>query len=157
VIETRASVRVAAPRATVFDIAVDPKVMARIFRGCGPIPAIERVEVEGGGPSRTGGVRWVHNSDGSVVREELVEIDRPATQSYRLVSGFRPPFSWLVRGAAGHWRFEEEPDGTRVTWRFTFEPRSRWVAPLVGLVARRFFRRAQERCLDALRAECETS
>lgn len=154
-IKTFARTTIVARRERVFDIATDNETLPRVFTGYGPVPAILEARVESGRPLATGEVRLVSNSDGSTVREEIVELVRPTTQRYRLAGGLAPPISWLIRSASGRWAFEEMSSGTRVTWRFVFEPRSAVAAPLVRLMARAFFQPAQERCLEALRRLCE--
>lgn len=129
---------VPAPREAVFDFITAPDAPARTFRGHGPVPGAVRAEVEGGGPLRVGAIRKVENADGSVVDEEIVALDRPARQAYRLVRGIRRPLSWLVRGAGGEWVLSDADGGTEVAWTFTFELRSPLVWPIAALVGRAF-------------------
>ncbi|MGH0035737.1 MAG: SRPBCC family protein [Myxococcota bacterium] len=154
-IKTFARTTILARRERVFDIATANETLPRVFEGYGPVPAIREATIESGRPPGPGEVRLVSNSDGSTIREEIDEWVRPRSHRYRLVSGFDPPFSWLIRSASGRWAFEEISTGTRVTWRFVFEPASAIAAPLVSFIAAWLFQPAQVRCLSALKELCE--
>lgn len=154
-IKTFARTTILARRERVFDIATANETLPRVFTGYGPVPAILEARIESGRPPAEGEFRLLSNSDGSAIREEIVELVRPRTHRYRLLSGLAPPFSWLIRSASGRWSFEEMSTGTRVTWRFVFEPRSALARPLVHFVATWFFQPAQVRCLEALKRLCE--
>lgn len=150
---TEAHVEIARPAEAVFDHAVDPLKMPGLFVGYGPIPGIREVEIEGGGPPRAGVLRRVTNSDGSVVEEELVALARPHRQAYRLLRGFRPPFSWLVRAGEGEWTFTSTDSGTEVSWRFGFELTTSLAWPLASVLLHTAFRAAMRRCLLRLREQ----
>jgi hypothetical protein len=155
VIKTFARTTILARRERVFDIATANETLPRIFSGYGPVPAIVDARIESGRPPAAGEIRLMSISDGSTLREEIVELVRPTRHRYRLVEGFAPPLSWLVRSATARWSFEEISSGTRVTWRFVFEPVSALAGPLVNLAASLFFQPAQVRCLKALKQLCE--
>ena len=55
----------------------------------------------------------------------------------------------LIANMVGEWRFVDDGAGTRVTWRYTFFPRSLLRRPVV-LVMGELFRRAMQRSLDNL-------
>lgn len=146
-VRARADIVVHRSPEDVFDVVTAPDAVGKTFVGHGPVPAAQRSEVLGDGVMRVGATRRVHNADGSVVDEEIVELERPHTQAYRLVSGLRPPFTWLVSEAGGRWRIEPAGEGTRVRWVFSFQPRSWLTKPLVQLLIQPAFRRAMEKCL----------
>ena len=81
----------------------------------------------------------------------------PDEMAYDIVAGLKPPFSWLVRSAGGHWRFTDQGAQTEVEWRFHFELTSPLVYPLAFIVARGFFQAAQNRCLELTRQAFELS
>lgn len=151
---TTATERIAAAREVVFDFVTAPEAVGKTFTGYGPIPGAERSEVVTEGGMRVGAIRHVHNRDGSVIEEEIVALERPARQAYRLVRGFRPPASWLVRGARGDWQLDADGDGTHITWTFTFELRSALAWPFAALM-RRSFRKAMQVCLANTRRMIE--
>lgn len=156
-IESHASLVIAAPPERVFDVAVAVETLPKVFVGYGPVPAIREAWLKNGGPMAVGAVRYVRNSDGSVIEERITALKRPRLQAYQLVAGFRPPFSWLLRRACGRWDFSALPEGTQIDWHFSFQPRSRLTAPLLALLVALFFRRAQRRCLARLAAMLESA
>jgi hypothetical protein len=145
-VSTRASVMAAAPVEQAFELATDSPNFPQYFKGCGPIPAVLKVEWQ------AGALRNVHNSDGSVIVEQLLELTAPERHRYRLLSGFKPPFSWLVAFAEGDWRFTPVDGGTRIDWHYRFELRSPLAWPVVFPIVRLFFGRAMQDCLDAMAA-----
>lgn len=152
-VRTRVSIDIEAPRERAFDISVDPERMPQLFRGFGPIPGMKKLEVDG--EHATGATRRIHNEDGSIIEELVVEITRPKTHRYRIVSGLEPPFSKLVSGGEGHWSFEHIDRGTRVTWRFAFELSTRAALPIALPIVKGFFRKAQANCLKELKQAAE--
>lgn len=147
-----------APARTVFSVATDLENLPKVFRGFGPIPGIQRAWMQDGGAMREGGIRMVENSDGSIIDEEIITLIRPLRMQYRLRSGFAFPFSLLVSGAVSDWAFTQRSNGdTRITWRVTFETRSRLAYPFVWLILRLFFVRAQADCLKRIKALVECS
>ena len=145
----RASLRCSAAQA--FDLSVDPERFAPLFRGYGLIPSIRRITVLS--PLGVGCTRQVANSDGSVLTEQVTALDRPGLHAYTL-SGFRPPFSWLVCLGQARWTFADSAGGCEVEWQYTFTPRgamSRWA---VGLLLRCCMQPAMQRCLTAMQAQC---
>jgi hypothetical protein len=107
-------------------------------------------EVVDGGALAIGAIRRVTNSDGSVIDEEIVELERPTLQRYRLVRGFRGAAKLMVRGAHGRWVLEARAGQTVIAWTFTFELRSVVAWPF-GALMRRPFRRAMQKALAETR------
>jgi hypothetical protein len=156
-VQTRATVTVAAPADKAFRLATDLSEFHRYFKGSGPIPAVLKVEWHPGAQPVPGARRDVHNSDGSVIVEELIELAPPARHRYRLVSGFKPPFSFLVEYAEGDWRFTPAGTGTRIDWHYAFKLRSPLALPVVAPIVHVFFRRAMQDCLEAMAARLAAS
>lgn len=156
-VRTRASVMVAAAAEQAFALATDLPEFHRYFRGSGPIPAVQKVVWHPGAQPLPGARRDVHNSDGSVIVEELLELNPPERHRYRLLSGFKPPFSWMVEYAEGDWRFTRESGGTRIDWYYAFQLRSPLALPVVFPIVKIFFRRAMQDCLDTMAAELAAS
>jgi hypothetical protein len=150
-VETRASVTVPVAREQAFALATDMANFHRYFKGSGPIPSVRKVVWHPGAQPVPGAKRDVHNSDGSVIVEELLELTVPARHRYRLVSGFKPPFSWLVEFAEGDWRFTPETTGTRIDWHYVFQLRSPLALPVALPIVKIFFRRAMQDCLESMR------
>ena len=154
-VTTEVAETIDAPPEVVFDLGTPAEMLPRLFRGYGPIPGIAKAEIVGGGELKAGAIRRITNTDGSVIDEEIIELRRPEKHVYRLIRGFKFPFSLLVRGADSDWTFSAAGAGTRVAWRFSFVPTTPLVSPVVGLIARRFFRRAQAECLTNLKQHAE--
>ncbi|MGH8455099.1 MAG: SRPBCC family protein [Nevskiales bacterium] len=152
-IETQASVTVRATAERAFALATDLANFHRYFKGSGPIPAVQKVVWHPGAQPLPGGRRDVHNSDGSVLIEELLELTPPERHRYRLVSGFKPPFSWMVEYAEGDWRFTPDGADTRIDWHYAFQLRSPLALPVLLPIIKIFFRRAMQDCLEAMAAE----
>jgi hypothetical protein len=149
-ITTQASVTVAAPVQQAFALATDSPSFPQYFKGYGPIPAVLKVEWQPGARPVPGALRNVHNSDGSVIVEQLLELTAPERHRYRLLGGFKPPFAWMVAFAEGDWRFTPVDGGTRIDWHYSFTLRSPVAWPVVFPVVRLFFGRAMQDCLDAM-------
>ncbi len=154
-VDTRASVSVAAPVERAFDLATDSPSFPQYFHGCGPVPAVLKVEWQPDARPVPGALRNVHNSDGSIIVEQLLELTAPERHRYRLLRGFKPPFSWMVEFAEGDWRFVPEGSGTRIEWNYCFKLRSPLAWPLVYPIVRLFFHRAMQDCLDAMAAKLD--
>ncbi len=128
----------------VFALATDSTGFAPTFTGFGPIPAILAIHPDG--PMRLGAERSVHNSDGSVLSECTSAIDPPHRHDYRL-SGFRPPFSWLIGSAQASWRISALGNGARVDWSYSFGLRSVLAWPVAKPLISVCMATAMHRCL----------
>ncbi len=149
-VSTRASRVIAAPPEKVYDFATDPDVFHTIFPGNLLVPAVEKVSLAEPGEAAVGRLRYVDNSDGSRITEMILALERPSRHRYRLVEGFQPPFSWMVKTAEGDWLFAPVEGGTRVTWIYSFQLRSALAAPVTLPIVKLFFRRAMEACLECM-------
>lgn len=138
------TIEIGASPERVFDFITQPDAVAKTFKGHGPVPAAVKSEVVDGG-MRVGAIRRVTNRDGSVIDEEILELERPRVQRYRLLRGFRGIAKVAVRGAHGRWILESLATGTRVTWTFTFEIRA--LAYPIGALMRGPFRKAMRSAL----------
>jgi hypothetical protein len=155
-VRTAVKQEIAASCPRVFDVATDLETLARVFVGYGPIPAIRRVEVVGGGAHEVGALRKVTLSDGAVLDEEVVALRRPDLHAYHIVDGFKLPFSLLVRRAESEWRFQPlSATRTRISWRYSVRLTTPLVLPVSFLILRLFMRKAMARCLRNLKAEIE--
>jgi membrane protease YdiL (CAAX protease family)/uncharacterized protein YndB with AHSA1/START domain len=152
--DVSASVYVQRPREHVFDVVVAPETIPLVFHGHGPIPGSTHAEMVDDGGMAVGAIRRVTNTDGSVVDEKITGFDPPSHQAYRLVSGVRFPFTLLVEGASGEWRFEQEGDGTQINWTFGFDLTSAFAWPIARLLSRPFGV-AMQQALHRVRDLCE--
>jgi hypothetical protein len=150
-ISTTRSVKIARPPEEVFRFITDLESPARTFHGYGPIPAVLRTEVARGDPRRPGASLRVHNADGSVVTREITVVEAPSRYGYRLASGFKPPFSRLVRAGDAEWTLRADGDHTRLSWTYGFELRSLLAYPLTALLVVFLFGGAMRACLAETR------
>ena len=147
-----ASLSIDAPAKLVFAASVDPKRFPSLFGGCGPVPGLTRIDVDG--PLVVGAVRSVHSTDGAVMQERVTILDLPTRHAYTL-SGIRPPLSWLVREGHADWQFETDDAHTLVRWQYRFVLTTAVFWPLAWPLLQGFMRTAMIRCLAALAVACE--
>jgi ribosome-associated toxin RatA of RatAB toxin-antitoxin module len=154
-VQSQAAIAIKAVPEQVFDFATAVPNLPKVFKGYGAIPGIRRAEIVGGGEMREGAIRRVTNTDNSVIDEEIIKLNRPTQQTYKLISGFKPPFSFLIRSGAGDWTFVPSNDSTIVTWKFNFELTSVLAYPMMALIVSVFFQQAQQRCLAEIKQYVE--
>ncbi|UJB19992.1 MULTISPECIES: SRPBCC family protein [Lysobacter] len=145
----------AAPEA-VFALALDSERFPALFEGYGPIPGLKRITPLA--PAAVGSLRALENRDGTKLMERITVLDPPRRHAY-VLSGLRPPLSWLAREGHADWRFETErgdgSESTRVVWRYEFELTSALAWPLAAPLLRGFMRAAMRRCLDRMAQSLE--
>lgn len=155
-IQTKAKIVVEAEPETVFRLSTDNENLPRFFTGYKQIPAIVHARTADGLPPKQGGNRVVRNSDGSEIEEIIVRLESPTVQEYKLISGFKPPFSRLVKSASGRWDYvETATGGTEITWTFSFETRGLIAETIFRLAVKAAFQKAQEICLFNLKKHAE--
>ena len=150
-LKTSAEIDCSASVEDMWALATDNKRFPDFFKGFVLIPAVMQVEVLGEGETRVGTKRKIHNKDGSVITEVVDVFEPHRVRQYRLIDGFTPPFSWLVRLGTGRWEFHKKESGCRVVWHYEFELTSFLVAWIVGPILWLFFKRAMQDCLDRMR------
>lgn len=156
-IQTSVQVIVNAKIEDVFNASTDCHNLPKFFIGYKGIPAILSAKTVDGLPLHEGSIRIVDNSDGSSIEEVILSLKQPNLQEYKLVSGFKPPFSWLVRAASGKWEYETLDNKTRVIWNFYFDTRNIFAYLFFRLLVQQQFQKAQEICLRNLKKYVEDS
>ncbi|WP_271252239.1 SRPBCC family protein [Pseudanabaena sp. Chao 1811] len=156
-IQSNAQIVINAEIATVFDASTDCKNLPKFFTGYQSIPAIVGAKTIDELPLHEGSIRIVDNSDGSSIEEVIVLLERPSTQKYKLIKGFKPPFSWLVKTASGQWSYEDLDSKTKVIWNFYFEMSNIFAYAIFRLAVLRPFQKAQDICLRNLKEYVEGS
>ena len=152
-LSARAAVEIPRPVGEVFDFATSCQGFPRFIHALGPIPGIARAEMVGVPAPKAGAERRIHMTDGSVVAEEVLAYDRPSRHRYRWLEPPAFPFSLIVRGGEGDWRFTAAGGGTMVEWVYAFELTSPLAWPLaaaVVVVFRRWMQRALLRARSVL-------
>ncbi len=121
-----------------------PDVFSRRF---GLIPPVREVRDHVGAWGQVGQARTIVSADGGTMREELVDVVAPRLFRY-LITDLRGPLAPLAAGIEGAWSFEPAGTGTRITWTWIIEPKSRLAAlalPGFGRMWQGYARQAQER------------
>lgn len=154
-IETAAQEVMCGSQESVWAVVTDLTRFPSFFDGFLVIPSVEKIDVLYEEPV-AGGMRKVHNSDGSVLEEEILVFAAPVEHRYRLCGGFTIPFSWMIHGAQATWICSKVSDTqTSVSWTYRFHIRSRILAPLTYVVVKLFFTRAMSLCLKSMAKVCE--
>ncbi len=157
-VRTRATIEIARSPEEVFDFVADPSHFARWLRPLAPIPGVRSTEAIGEGAQRVGSRRRIAMTDGAILIEEVLVLDRPHRHAYRWEKP-KLPFSLLVKSGRGDWTFAPSGTHTRVEWTYTFElttPLAYLPGRLVVLAFRRWMRRNLARIEREL-AACEAS
>ncbi len=149
--------RVEADRASCF-LYIVPIDLASIFTGYGPLPAVTGTRNQSGGWNAPEQTRTVLLSDGSTAQELLTAYQQPRYFSYT-VSAFSGVLRLLVASANGEWWFETDQPATAtlVKWRYAFNARSAWAAPLVWFITTLLWRGYMRKALRLAKAQLETA
>lgn len=153
-IDVNASVIVRGAPAAVFEEAAGKvENLARFFTGYGGlIPGIVGAHLEGDGAMRAGALRRVHLSDGSVIKERILQFEPPQVHAYDMAE-MNTLQKLLCTNMESTWRFSPADASTRIDWHYRITPRNAGVRPLCAVVAW-LFERAMQRCLDNIAAAC---
>jgi hypothetical protein len=147
-LRTRTTVTVPQAIEAAFDRAIDSSSFPRVLMRYGPIPGVVSAEELSGGPA-PGSRRRLKMTDGSVIEEEITDLERPRRYSYHWLTRPKAPFGWLIRTGAAEWIFSEAGGQTSIDWRYTFQLTSPLAAPLTALVLL-VFRGWMRKALEAL-------
>jgi Polyketide cyclase / dehydrase and lipid transport len=107
------------------------------------------------GCDRVGARRGVELSNGHFVAEEVVE-DSPERFRY-MIWGFTSYQRLAIDHAVAEFIFEDRSDQTKVTWTYSFHPRSRVVRPLVARFVNSAWVGLMRNALEGMRTGAETS
>jgi len=141
----------------VFDFVTSLEAPARTFPGKGKIPGVVKTEIEGDGAFEEGAILLVHGTDGSVMKRKILQVDRPHRHSYRLMSGFKPPFCYLVTAGEGIWEFNGDEASTDLVWTYEFRLTTAFVFLIAWLVIRLGFADAMKQCLTLTKSILEAA
>lgn len=132
--EISATVEVAilASREAVFDFVTVEDVLPKVLTGYGLLPAVLRTSGNTGPWDRPGSARMVHLADGTTAREEVTAYERPRYFAYR-TSDYTFALRYIAKFAEGQWWFEDDANGTRVRWTYTFHGKGRLRSILLAL------------------------
>jgi hypothetical protein len=141
---------VSAPRSEVFEAAAaDVTNLSRYFKGNPPlIPGVREASIEGDGELRTGAIRRVVLTDGTSIKERVLDADAPRMHRYDMAEMNRVQ-RIICDNMVSEWQFFDDARGTRIHWTYEILPRNVWVLPITHLVAKSF-RTAMKRCLESI-------
>lgn len=132
-----------------------PIDLTTIFTGYGPLPAVTGTTNQVGAWDATGQTRTVHLSDNSSASERLNEYQHPNYFSYT-VSGFTGALRFLATSADGEWWFSSNASGqTQIKWRYAFNARSVFAAPVLWIIANFLWRGYMRKALQLSAAQVE--
>lgn len=122
----------------------DPASFPGCFAGYGLVPAIVSIRLNE--PLAEGVIRHIYNADGSELNEKVTLLDKPNRHCYTL-SGFKAPFSWLVRQGESDWQLRKQEGGTHVRWTYNFTLIIFLLYPMCFILLKFFMQGAMRRCL----------
>jgi len=99
----------------------------------GPLPGVERVAVLEGPYNQVGKRRKTIFIGGDSVIEELVSYHPPGNYAYQ-VTEFTNFFGKLTNKAYGQLWFDEEGEGIRITWEYSFTYKNIFARMLMSIV-----------------------
>jgi hypothetical protein len=155
IVQTCVQISIDAPIEQVFGCSIDCQNLPKFFTGYQAIPAIVSAATTDGLPLHEGSVRIVQNSDRSQITEQIISLQRPTLQAYKLQHGFKPPFAWLVHSASGQWMYDAIDSGTRIIWQFEFEMQHLLAYIVFLAMVKHPFQTAQSICLANLKQHLE--
>jgi hypothetical protein len=123
-ISARLEVTIPAGREPVFDFVAAEDVLPKVLTGYGLLPAVVRTSGNTGPWDRPGSARTVHLADGTTAREQVTAYERPRYFAYR-TSDYTFALRYLAKFAEGQWWFEDDANGTKVRWTYTFHAKGR--------------------------------
>jgi Polyketide cyclase / dehydrase and lipid transport len=132
----------------VFRFIAAEDVLPKVLTGYGPLPAVVGTSQNTGPWDRPGSARLIHLADGSTVREQVTHHDGPRFFAYRVWEFGNPIVRRLADEARGEWTFVAVPDGTQVTWTYTFSAKNGWAAVPLSGIAQVLWRGYMDVCLD---------
>ena len=95
-------------------------IFSRRYLAIGSIAEVTGQEGEWG--SAVGQTRTIRLSDGATMLQTLTAVDRPNHFDYA-ISELTGPLKMLVSGIDGHYSFEPDGAGVKVTWRWVVTPK----------------------------------
>lgn len=144
---TRSMIIPRAPQ-VVFAFIAAEDVLPKVLTGYGPLPAVVRTSKNTGPWDQPGSARIVHLADGNTAREQVTFYNAPHRFAYRVWDVSHPIVGTLANEARGEWTFEPHPDGTLVTWTYTFSAVNALASVPLTVITKIFWRGYMDVCLD---------
>jgi hypothetical protein len=131
----------------VFAFIAAEDVLPKVLTGYGPLPAVVRTSRNTGPWDQPGSARIVHLADGNTAREQVTHYDAPHHFAYRVWDVSHAIVGSLSEDARGEWTFATHPDGTLVTWTYTFTAVNAAALIPLTMITKIFWRGYMEVCL----------
>jgi Polyketide cyclase / dehydrase and lipid transport len=132
----------------VFNFVAAEDVLPKVLTGYGPLPSVVKTSENTGPWTIAGSARRVHLADKSVLREQLTHYEPSKYFAYRVFDFGNPLLRTLASEGKGEWIFSQVPEGTLVTWTYTFSAKNALTAiPLSG-ITQLLWRGYMNVCLD---------
>jgi Polyketide cyclase / dehydrase and lipid transport len=144
---TRSMVIPRAPH-VVFAFIASEDVLPKVLTGYGPLPAVVRTSQNTGPWDQPGSARIVHLADGNTARERVTFYSAPHRFAYRVWDVSHPIVGTLANEARGEWTFAPHPNGTLVTWTYTFSAVNALASVPLAVITKIFWRGYMDVCLD---------
>lgn len=140
-IETSASARIKASQEKVWEYVSDLTNVSRHMKGWGPIPGVKKVEITSEHTEMTVGLTQITTTtNGDLLHEAVTKVQNHEYFEYE-ITGFGPPFGYLIKSGGGFWKLKERGDTTEATWGYNFTARSPLTFPLSFLIVKSAFRK----------------
>jgi Polyketide cyclase / dehydrase and lipid transport len=118
----------------VFNYVAAEDVLPKVLTGYGPLPAVVKTSENTGPWTIVGSARRVHLADKSTLQEQLTHYEPSKYFAYRVFNFGNPLLRSLANQGKGEWTFSQVPEGTLVTWTYTFSAKNALTAiPLSGI------------------------
>ena len=138
-------------------VPLDPELAFWVSQTTAPVryrwdPFVRSQHFLDGAERPARGVRTATTSrHGLAMVSRYVSFDPPGAVGMAMVRG-----PWFFARFGGGWRFAagEEPGTTRVTWRYNFATRPRWLSPLADRIGRWLLQRDIDRRIAGYARGC---
>ncbi len=144
---TRQAVIPGTPDAVFAFIAAED-VLPKVLTGYGPLPAVIKTSENTGPWTVVGSARKIYLADNTTVREQLTHYEPSKRFAYKVWEFGNPLVRTLATGARGEWIFSAAPEGTLVTWTYTFTAKNAATALPMSAITQILWRGCMDVCLE---------
>jgi Polyketide cyclase / dehydrase and lipid transport len=132
---------------SVFNFITAEDVLPKVLTGYGPLPGVTHTSEVSGPWDVANSTRIVHLADRSIVREQMLSRKPFESFSYRVWEFGNPIIATLATGANGDWKFKTVPEGTAITWKYTFKAKNALTAIPMSAITQLLWRGYMDVCL----------
>jgi hypothetical protein len=133
---------------SVFNFITAEDVLPKVLTGYGPLPGVTHTSEVSGPWDVANSTRIIHLADRSTVREQMLSRKPFESFSYRVWEFGNPIIATLATGANGDWKFKTVPEGTAITWKYTFKAKNALAAIPMSAIAQILWRGYMDVCLE---------